>query len=389
MRSRAWRTVVLVLLLAGGAGASWSSWRTSQEIAGLDRRQRELNERIDRLLSTIDAVTGAQQAHVTPSPGQDPLTVPALIDELRMQAEELRPHLRSLEAGRTLEALASAAALLQDIETRAEDHLRLGQDLMATDLIFTEGRAVDVAVASSVRALRAAEDESFGVARAGALDSAWTIVGLTAAFWVAGLMLLTRLPAASAPPSTPVSVAGASLLDEQSLHLEPPAVVRPNLQAAADVCTALGRLTSADDLPRLLQQAAAVLDASGVVVWMAAGEELFAAAAFGYAPAVVRTMGPINRAAINATAAAWRSGALQAVAGDDSVRSALAAPMLGAERCIGVLAVEMKAGREEDPAIRAVATLIAAQLAAAVAAWPAASTAAPIAAPPLERAAEA
>ena len=116
---------------------------------------------------------------------------------------------------------------------------------------------------------------------------------------------------------------------------------------------------------------------------------MFAAAAFGYAPHVIRRLGPINRAALNATAAAWRTRTLQVVSGDDAERSALAAPMLGPDRCVGVLAVEVRVGQEGDPATRAVTTLLAAQLAAALAGWPAASAAAPVQVPPLERAVEA
>jgi GAF domain-containing protein len=151
----------------------------------------------------------------------------------------------------------------------------------------------------------------------------------------------------------------------------------------------MGRLNSAEDLPELLQQAAAVVNASGVVVWMAAGEELFAAAAFGYPEQVIRRLGPINRSAINATAAAWRTGSLQAVSGDHGTRGALAAPMLGPDRCIGVLAVETAAGHDIDAATRAVTMMFAAQLAAALAGWPAASAAAPVTVPPLDSAAEA
>jgi hypothetical protein len=147
-------------------------------------------------------------------------------------------------------------------------------------------------------------------------------------------------------------------------------------------------LTAAEDLPRLLQRAAKVLDASGVVVWMAAGEELFAAAAFGYPPQVIQKLGPIHRSAINATAAAWRSGGLQAVAGGHDAHGALAAPMLAPDRCVGVLAFEVGVGQEGDLARRAITMMFAAQLAGALAGWPAASAAAPTGAPPLDRVAE-
>jgi hypothetical protein len=54
---------------------------------------------------------------------------------------------------------------------------------------------------------------------------------------------------------------------------------------------------------------------------------------------------------------------------------AVVAPMFGPDACIGVLAAEVRHGREDDTDTRAVTAMIAAQLATAVAAWPAASTA--------------
>jgi hypothetical protein len=44
---------------------------------------------------------------------------------------------------------------------------------------------------------------------------------------------------------------------------------------------------------------------------------------------------------------------------------------------MGVFAAEVRHGREEDPSMRAVAAIIAAQLASIVSAWPAGSAAGP------------
>ncbi len=389
MRSRAWRVVLVILLLASGAGAALSGWSGSRQIAGHDRTQRELNDRVDQLFATLDAIATAQQAHFAASFQQDPLHGSRLIEQLRTETESLRPHVRSLGAGRALETVATSVAALLDTDTRAQEHLRLGQDLMAADLLFTDGRSAAAAVVSGLLTLRAAENDAYATARAGALDSLWTIVGVVAVLWVAGLMLLVRRPSVVVRAELPAVTPGHTLLARADVAPAPARAEHVNLQAAADVCTSIGQLTSAEDLPPLLQRAASVLDASGVVVWMAGGEELFAAATFGYAPQVVRRLGPINRAALNATAAAWRTGTLQSVSGDDAERSALAAPMLGPDRCIGVLAVEVRVGQDGDPATRAVTALIAAQLAGALAGWPAASAAAPVQAPPLERAVEA
>lgn len=389
MRSRAWRVVLVIVLLGGGAGAALVGWTISRQIAEVDRSQRELSDRADRLLTTLDAVTTAQQAHVTASSEQDPARVSALLGQLRSETEALRPHVRSIDGGRALQAVASSVATLSDIEARAAEHMWLGQDLMAADLLASDGRSADEAVASGLRTLRGAENDAFAAARASALDSLWTIAGAIAVLWVVGLILFMRQPSAVVREVSPAATQGHTLLapTDAAQKLEPATSL--DLQGAADVCTSIGQLTSAEDLSPLLRRAASVLDASGVVVWMAAGEDLFAAAAFGYAPHVMRRLGPINRAALNATAAAWRTSTLQVVSGDQTERSALAAPMLGPDRCVGVLAVEVRVGQERDPATRAVTALLAAQLAAALAGWPAASTAAPVNVPPLENAAEA
>jgi CHASE3 domain sensor protein len=391
MRSGAWRFLVLIVLLASGGGAAWSSWHASRQIAQLDRSQREASHRVDRLLANLDSVTAAQQTYVTTSPATlEPSRVPELIGEIRSEIERLRPHMRSTEGGRSLQSVAAAAASLQDIETRAQDHVRLGQSLMAADLVSAEGHAADEVMASGLRTIRTAEDDAYATARAEALDLSWTVAASVAAVWALGLILMVvRKP--PLPEQIPVPAPTQPLLgipDAADARLP---ATHPDLQSAAEVCTAIGRLTSAEALPELLRRAASVLDASGIVVWMAAGEELFAAAAFGYPPQVIRKLGPINRAAINATAAAWRDGTLQAVSGDHGARGALAAPMLGPDRCIGVLAVEVGIGGDGHAATRAVTMMFAAQLAAALAGWPAASSAsaaAPDNVPPFDRAAE-
>jgi hypothetical protein len=389
MRSRAGRWLVLVLLLAGGAGAALSSWRAHTQLTDLDVTQGELNDRLDRLSGVLDSILAAQQAYITPAGERQPPGATALIETFLSEATALRPHVRSIGGGREVQAITNSIDALGDVESRAEEHVRLGQDLMAADLVFTEGRAAAESVASGLRRLRSSESAAYSTARASTLQVAWIVLGSVAVLWLLGLAVLVRIPAAPAQPHAPVTASGATLFVDAALRHEPASAPRPDLQAAATVCTAMGQLTNAVELPGLLQRAAAVLDASGVVVWMAAGEELFAAAAFGYPPQVMRQLGPINRSAANATAAAWRAGVLQAVSGDSAGRSALAAPLMGAERCIGVLAIEVPIGLETDETGRAIATMFAAQLTAALAGWPAASTAAPVQAPPLDRAAEA
>src|SRR4030095_7183646 len=138
---------------------------------------------------------------------------------------------------------------------------------------------------------------------------------------------------------------------------------------AADLCTAISRVTAEQALPDLLARAATLLDAAGVIVWMSAGEELFAVTAHGYDARMLARMGAISLSADNATAAAWRTGEVRTVAGDATTNGAIIAPLFGPTACIGVLTAEVRHGREGDASTRAVTAMLAAQLATAVAAW--------------------
>ena len=70
-------------------------------------------------------------------------------------------------------------------------------------------------------------------------------------------------------------------------EVEANAKTSADLAAAADLCTAIARTTDANDLPAFLTRASGALGASGVVVWMAAGDELIAASAHGYDPRAI------------------------------------------------------------------------------------------------------
>ena len=71
----------------------------------------------------------------------------------------------------------------------------------------------------------------------------------------------------------------------------------------------------------LLARAAGVLNARGVIVWVAdrQGASLYPMFTHGYPAAVLHRLGSISTDANNATAASWRSGELTAVAGDADV----------------------------------------------------------------------
>jgi CHASE3 domain sensor protein len=146
---------------------------------------------------------------------------------------------------------------------------------------------------------------------------------------------------------------------------EPPA---PSLAEAARLCADLARVTEAQELPGLLQRAAALLDAAGIIVWLQdpLGHELRPAVSHGYSPSIMARVQAIPRDANNATAAAFRSGELRTVTGDGFSNGALVVPLVTSAGPVGAMAAEIRHGGEMSKTVHAVATLIAAQLATLV-----------------------
>jgi len=378
MRTRTSRVVLLVLLLIAGASAAVFTVYQAGRLEELGREHYGITTRIDRLDAGTLQIGDAQQAYVI-SNGVDRPTaeqVPELIAVVVKDGSELEPRLRTARAVTAIKSFLENAHALEQIETRAHDHVLLGQELMAADVISVEARAALTAMHNALRDIRSAEAELAEADRALMLRQSSMAIGAAAGLWLIGLCLLVAVPRDRRASQ---AVAASSILSiaEHPRPLENGASTSADLAGAADLCTAIARTTDANDLPVFLTRASAALGASGVVVWMAAGDELIAASAHGYDPRALDRLGPIKRSAQNATAAAWRLGSMQIVPSGDTSNGALVAPMLGTDRCVGVLAVEVPRGRETDATTQAVTRFVAAQFAATLAPWPAASVADP------------
>ena len=387
MQKRAVRLSLLALLLVAGAGAALLAWNTNAQLATLAAAEQDVAARIDRIVGALGDAVAAQHAYVAPGQPDEPSfeRLATLVQQVYTEAAALRPRAQSVEAAGALQSLNAGVGRLIEADSRTRENLRFGQELMAADLIFGESQQMVSAMQAGLRDLRAAEMRAFDAQRASLVQRAWTVTGAVALLWLLGLALLVRVPApaatiAAAPAAAdpapaeeaPPAAPGMQRQETQTAVAtpQPPPV---DLAAAAELCTDLSRVNSTAALNDLLPRAAAILDASGLIVWMGAGEELFAVTAHGYDPRVISRLGPITRNAENATAAAWRGCEVRTVPGDMMSHGAIVAPMYGPDACIGVLAAEVRNGRESDPATRAVTSMIAAQLATIVAAWPAAS----------------
>jgi hypothetical protein len=373
MQRRAVRSTILALLVVTGLGAAFFTWNIHVAIRSGLARERELDARLDRMGVAAAALGSAQQAYVAPGQQRgDALTrASVLVQQIYDEIASIRAAARSSEAGPALLAFGQAMDALVNVDDRAREHLRQQQDLMAADLLYTEARQALEAMRSQLDALRTAEARGAEAERGPQFVRQASIAGGAALVWLIGLLLLARVPAAArmSEPAVDVSLAHAAA--------EAPAVHAPNvdLTAAAKVCGELSRMSGVDALAPALARSARVLDASGLVVWLGAGEELYPAIGHGYGPATLARLGPIGRSADNATARAWRTAEMSVVPGGPGVNGAIVAPLISRNGCFGVLAGEVRHGREQDEGTRAVATMIAAQLSTLVEPWPAPSQA--------------
>lgn len=371
MQRRAIRIGALVCLLAVGVGAAVVTWDVERRTRALDSRYQDLSSVVERLTSAITLIAAAQHTYIgSGQPDEIWLDrASVLIEQISNDTTALEARTQSGHSAAHLQAFAAALRTLAQADARAREHLGAGQALRAADVIFRESRDSVAALEAKLRELRYAETAAFAADRAALEQRSWWVLGGAGVLWAIGLVALARVPS---------SAQGQAERDTAAIppHIAPPAAAAPpiDLGAAADLCTDISRLTDAASVPGLLARASQILDAPGVIVWMGAGEELFAAATHGYDANTVARLGPIARTADNATSAAWRTGELRDVAGDSGSNGALVAPMFGTDGCIGVVAAEVRNGREGDTATRAVTAMIAAQLSTVLLAWPAASS---------------
>ncbi|MBM3819692.1 MAG: hypothetical protein FJW14_11870 [Acidimicrobiia bacterium] len=366
MQKQSIRIALLTILLAGGLAAGLFLRHLERRAADLRAADADLSARVARLTDALVDIAAAQHAYITPGQGGEPWfeKMAMLVRQLYDDTSALSARLHAPDAHASVEGLTGGIEALVAADARVRENLRLGQPLMAADVIFSDSQNTIDTMLGRLRDLRAAEARALDAAHSALASQRWLTFGGLAVLWLGGIALLFRVPGVPTVPEVP----GVPRVPE----VPAPAV---ELTAVAALCTDLSRVSSAATLPELLGRAAAIVEAPGLILWMAAGEELFAVTAHGYSPQILAKVGPISRKAENATAAAWREGRAVTVPAEAGGPGAVVAPLFGADGCIGVLAAELRAGRETDSSAQAVIALIAAQLSTVVSAWPAASSA--------------
>lgn len=375
MQKRVVQIIMLALLLAT-ALAGFFLHSLDQQTARIAASEQDLGARLAGIGNTIAAIGTSQQSYIAPGQMDGPwfARTATLAAQLSEDLRDLRTRLRSPKAIEAFDALLTSCDALVDADNRIRQNLRLGQTLMAADVIFSDSRNILDITAARIGELSDAEQADSRAQRAALSSRRWLALGVIAGAWMLAFGVVTaRFPQPAAAAGAPQS---AEPVTEPVQSATPRSSI--DLNGVAELCTDLSRVATTAALPSLLKRAASVLDASGIILWMSAGEQLFAVTGYGYDPQILARIGPVPRDADNAAAVAWRTGNVAAVAGHGGAAGAVVAPMFSAQGCFGVLAIELPQHAQQDRSLQPVATMIAAQLAAAVSAWPAASQAQPV-----------
>jgi hypothetical protein len=384
---RAMFALLVAGALAAAAQQAFELNRKSEQHARTDRELMDLTDTIDRAIAELGQ---AQQAYVAAGQGVAfwSTRVDTLVGFVREKLEHLKLRAGAGEPGAALEAASGLVDDFEQLDRRAGEFARSGQQLMASDLIFTDGQEMLRSLSSLIDGVRRGEFE----ARKNALDASERTTGLVMA--LAALLILGGLAALvlssgeAEPVAGPRVVGPAASPGDKAAEVEaravpvlpqpppaPPAPAGPDiatqatLRAVAELCTDLGRVSDAAELPGLLERSAKILDASGILIWVAdsPGGDLRPVLAHGYPPQALARIQPITGASENATAAAYRDGRVEIVRTDGSSNGAITAPLLTSAGCIGVVAAEVRNGAECKPSLQSMTRIIAAQLATLVA----------------------
>ena len=400
MKSLAVRlTLVGLFVIAAGASA-YLFWMGETRADSEAQTERAFDSQAIAVARSVLDLRAAQQAYVAAGQGDDfwAAKVTAAVASLKDALAGMRTAATSPQGQSEIDGALGSLRDFEQIDRRARDYTRSAQKLLASDLIFADGLEATTAAIAAVDRARDAERQAHDATTAAIRKRQLYAIGAAAAAALLAIILLAPRPADDPPvmlfqeparvaPHTEAIDLEPSLDEDWSpprkITAETPPPEAPVVAAAtpapstaplldldgvASLCTELARVADTRSLPALLERAASVLDASGIVLWIADpdGRELSPIITHGYAQQVVSRLGTIVRDAQNATAAAFRTSLLQTVKTDEVSEGAIAAPLVTPGGCVGVMAAEVRHEGEKDLAKLSIATIVAAQLATLV-----------------------
>ena len=378
-------TLLLVVTLLVTVGTIFADFRFDNAIAGARASAWSLDRDFGSIDVGIADFRGAQASYVATAQGADFWTRRAgdLADQLTSTLGRLRAGSTTAAAKPHYDAAASALEDLTGIDKKARTLLAGDQRLLASDLVFVDALEATQRLTSELAEARARELSASDLALA---QSRRVRLGVNAG--ALGLLLLAAVlvsrgqrepapsPAASTaqmirdlPPPVKVTIATTAAPAARILPSPPPSPPPPppvvSLPDAAELCVDLARVIDGRDMPALLERAAGVLDAKGVIVWVAdtVSQRLRPSLTHGYPDKVLSRLGTLDIEADNVTSLSFRSMRPQTMNSTEPGRSgAVAVPLVTSSGCTGVLSAETHEGTP-TPELIAMAKIIAAQLA--------------------------
>lgn len=378
-------SLLLVLTLVIAAGALVQDFRFDRSISGERARALAIERDLAEVSTSLARLRAAQAAYVAAGQGPDFWMTRAtdLAGEIGGAIGNLRESSTNNGALPRYAAAEAALAEFNKLDARAREFVRSDQKLFASDLVFMDSLQATERIETELEAARAAE---IGESDRRAAQLSRLRLAMHAAA-LAGLVVLgvAMRPVANGTEARPPAATTLQMLRDLPPPVKnsqpaapvptPPAVIiqpgiKPaNLSAAAELCVDLARVVDAHDLPALVQRTASILEAKGVVIWVAdsAGALLRPSVTHGYPDRIVAKLGPLQIDGDNVTSLAFRSMQPQLVGGTSPADAgAVAVPLITHSGCVGVLAAETRPNRTGQDVLP-LARIIAAQFASIVA----------------------
>jgi CHASE3 domain sensor protein len=426
MHSRAARLILLLLFFIALSTATYLFWKGESAAAAQTADARRFDESTRVAEHALLDMRAAQRAYVAAGQSGDGWVqkVADGVQKIREASTELRGTATAPQAQTSFDEMRSTLDDFVKVDRRAIEYLKRDQRPLASDVIFADGvELTDAALAALARGREAELVARDAVVAEAGRRSLFAIAAGAAAAMLAVLLLVpgqaaaapaivdsshraavpsihpvetaaqvqdvrvpedwgpARAAMAGEPASTngdlpapePVEVEESAPVELSNVEravaeYQAPPADSTDFAGLASLCNDLARVVDTRALPSLLDRAAGVLDASGIILWIADpdGRELNPIFAQGYPQQLVNRLGTIPREAENATAAAFRTSLLQTVMADQISPGAIAAPLVTSGGCVGVMAAEVRHDGERQDVKLAAATIVAAQLATLV-----------------------
>ena len=384
--------LLLILTLIIAAGTLIQDYRFDSAIAAETASAAEVDREFSTLEVLLAEYRAAQAGYVAAGQGPEAAMTraSALEAEIRSTLERRAARRLDPQTQGLYDSASEAFARVRSIDARARAQVDDEQRLLASDLIFMDAVEANRNLANVVGQARAAERRGadarikrLASLRLGMNGMALGFAVVVAAFYARAGARRQDAPAAEIPAepagslslrpaSIPPPVAAPEPAPAAAVVQDPEPAATPapltSLSETAELCLDLSRVIDARDLQSLLDRAAKVLDAKGVVLWTAepGGALLKPSLTHGYPERILMRLGALQVDADNMTSLAYRSMRAQVVNGaGPGTAGAIAVPLVTPAGCVGVLSAELRR-HQPRPETMSLARIISAQLASLV-----------------------